>query len=58
LPIKLGVDIKGNMDDLDYKLVPCKYPEYYRPVSRRAVEYKQLEIRKMIREALTRKVKE
>jgi hypothetical protein len=58
LPIKLGVDIKGNMDDMEYKLAKCKYAEYYRPVSRHAVENKQLELRKMIREALTKKVKE
>ncbi len=58
LPFKLGVDITGNLDDMEYKLVKCKYAEYYRPVSRRAVENKQLELRKMIRDALTQKVKE
>jgi hypothetical protein len=58
LPFKLGVDIKGNMDDMEYKLAKCKYAEYYRPVSRHAVENKQLELRKMIRDALTQKVKE
>jgi hypothetical protein len=58
LPFKLGVDIKGNMDKMEYKLAKCKYAEYYRPVSRRSVENKQLELRKMIRDALTKKVKE
>ncbi len=56
LPIKLGVDIKGNEDNMSYKLAPCRYAAYYRPSSRRAVENKQLELRKMIREALTQKV--
>ena len=56
LPIKLGVDIKGNVDNLSYKLAKCRYAEYFRPSSRRAVENKQLELRKMIREALTQKV--
>jgi hypothetical protein len=58
LPVKLGIDITGNMDDMKYELAPCKYAAYYRPVSRRAVESKQLELRKMIRDALTQKVKE
>jgi len=58
LPIKLGVDVKGTMDHLSYKLVPCKYAELYRPSSRKVVENKQLELRKMIREALINKVKD
>ena len=57
LPIKLGVDIKGNADRLSYSLAPCKYKEYFRPTSRHAVESKQLELRKMIRDALAEKVK-
>ncbi len=58
LPIKLGLDLKGNMDDLDVSLAKCKYAELYRPTSRRVVENKQLELRRMIREILTKKVKE
>ena len=56
LPIKLGVDIKGNETDLSYKLAPCRYAAYYRPSSRHAVENKRLELRKLIRETLTQKV--
>ena len=56
LPIKLGVDVKGTMDDLKYRLAACKYKEFYRPASRKIVQNKQLEIRKMIREALLEKV--
>ncbi len=56
LPVKLGVDVKGNMDDLSYRLAKCRYAEYYRPSARRAVENKQLELRKMIRETLEQKV--
>src|SRR5664280_342565 len=58
LPIKLGVDIKGNVNNLSYKLVKCRYAEYFRPTSRHEVETKQLELRKMIRQALAEKVKE
>jgi hypothetical protein len=58
LPIKLGIDIKGNEDDLSYKLGKCRYAEYFRPTSRHAVESKQLELRKMIRDALAERMKE
>jgi hypothetical protein len=58
LPIKLGIDIKGNEDDLSYRLAKCRYAEFYRPSSRHEVENKQLELRKLIRDALTQKVKE
>jgi hypothetical protein len=56
LPVKLGVDIKGNEDNLSYRLAKCRYAELYRPSSRRVVENKQLELRKLIRETLTQKV--
>jgi hypothetical protein len=58
LPIKLGVDIKGDMEDLNVDLVKCRYAEYFRPTARKEVERKKLELRKLIREALTRKVKD
>jgi hypothetical protein len=58
LPVKLGLDIKGNMDDYSVGLAKCRYAELYRPASRKAVESKQLELRKMIRDMLTKKVKE
>jgi hypothetical protein len=58
LPIKLGVDVKGNEDDLSYKLGKCRYADYFRPTSRHAVESKQLELRKVIRDALTERMKE
>jgi hypothetical protein len=57
LPIKLGIDIKGTMDNMTYRMAKCRYAEFYRPPSRRVVENKQLEIRKMIRDALTQRVK-
>ncbi len=58
LPIKLGVDIKGNVNKLSFKLAKCRYAEYFRPTDRHEVETKQLELRKMIRQALAEKVKE
>ncbi|MBN2238125.1 MAG: hypothetical protein JW729_11235, partial [Bacteroidales bacterium] len=58
LPIKLGVDVNGTIDDLSYKLTKCRYAEFYRPSARRVVENQQLALRKMIRTALMEKVKE
>lgn len=58
LPFRLGVDVKGNIDDLKYSLASPKYAEFYRPASRRVVENRMLELRRMIREALTRQVEE
>lgn len=58
LPVKLGVDIKGNEENLTYNLAKCRYAEYFRPTSRHEVEKKQIELRKMIRETLAEKVKE
>jgi hypothetical protein len=56
LPVKLGVDVKGNTDNMKYNLARCRFAEFYRPSSRRVVENKQLELRNLIREALTQKV--
>jgi hypothetical protein len=52
LPFRLGVNVNGTMDDLSYKLAPCKFTDMYRPSARKVVENKQLEIRQMIRDAL------
>jgi hypothetical protein len=53
LPVRMGVDITGNIEQMQYRpTLRPRYPEFYRPASRRAVESRQLEFRKMIREAL------
>ncbi len=58
LPFRLAVDVSGDLDDISVKLASSLYPEFYRPVSRKVVESKQLELRKMIRDFLTKKVKD
>jgi len=58
LPIKLGIDVKGTEEAMSYNLAKCRYAEYYRPASRNVVENKQIELRKLIRDALTKKVLE
>ena len=58
LPVRMGVNIAGNMDQMQYQLAMPRYAEFYRPASRRAVESRQLEFRKMIREALLQNIRE
>lgn len=58
LPVKLGLDIGGTIEKMKYKLVKCKYAEMYRPAARNTLQGKQLELRKVIRDALVKKVKE
>jgi len=57
LPFKFGINIKGTMDDMKYGLAKCRYAEFYRPVARYELQNRQLELRKMIREALSVKDK-
>jgi len=57
LPVKLGVDISGTMDKLKIRPAKCKYAQLYRPVTRGEVQNRQLELRRMVREALLQKVK-
>ncbi|MDR0510576.1 MAG: hypothetical protein LBH06_05745 [Rikenellaceae bacterium] len=56
LPFNVAVDVSGSIDKLKYSLARSKYPEFYRPAWRREVENKQLEIKQMIHNALTRGV--
>ena len=56
LPLKFGIDISGNLDDLKYRLAKCRYAEFYRPAARGEVQNRQLELRRMIRDALTQKL--
>lgn len=58
LPIKLGIDITGTLDDLKYRLAKCRYAEMYRPAARGEVQNKQLELRRLIRDALTKNITE
>lgn len=56
LPLKFGIDISGTLDDLKYRLAKCRFAELYRPAARGEVQNRQLELRRMIREALTQKL--
>lgn len=61
-PVKFGVNINGTMDEIMnspmkcIKPAPCKYANLYRPTQRKEVDSRKLEIKEMIRKALTAEV--
>ena len=56
-PIYLGVNVSGNIDDLDIKLVPCKFAKDFKPLFKRKVDTQSAELRTMIRESMRKNVK-
>jgi hypothetical protein len=58
LPFRLAVNVRGTPDRMKYRLGRSRFPDFYRPASRRVVENTQLELRQMIRGALTRREEE
>ena len=57
-PIYLGVNVSGNIDDLDIKLVPCKFAKDFKPLFHRKVDTQTAELRSMIRESMRKNVKQ
>jgi len=57
LPVRLGLDISGTMEELDYKLVPCKYKHLYDPKKQGIVEARTLRLKKLISDSLKENVK-
>ncbi len=57
LAIRLGLDINGPMNNLNYKLAPCKYKNLYRPERRKDTDNMVLELRKLISNSLKKNVK-
>ena len=58
LPLRFGVDITGTMGNLRFRPTSARYAEFYRPVQRRVVENYQMELRRIIREALIKNIRE
>ena len=56
-PIYLGVNVSGNLDDLDIKLAPCKFAKDFKPLFHRKVDSHSAELRSMIRESMRKNVK-
>lgn len=57
LPVRLGLDIKGNINDLKYSLAPCRYKNLYRPAKRGEVDQQVLDLKKLITTSLKQTVK-
>ncbi|MCF8380213.1 MAG: AsmA family protein [Bacteroidales bacterium] len=57
LPLRLGLDITGTIEDLDYKLAPCQYKHLYNPQKQGVLEERTLRLKKMISESLKENVK-
>ncbi len=56
-PIYLGVNVSGNLDNLDIKLAPCKFAKDFKPFFHRKVDTHSAELRSMIRESMRKNVK-
>lgn len=54
--VTVGVDVSGTIDDLKIKPVIPRYAEYYRPARQDAITNEQLNLKKLIRDALMTKV--
>ena len=58
LPVRLGLDVSGTLDDMSFKLVPCKYAHLYNPKKQNVVQERTLQLKKIISDALKSNVKE
>lgn len=56
-PIYLGVNVSGNLDDLNIKLAPCKFAQDFRPRWHGKVNEESANLRRTIRESMRKNVK-
>ena len=57
LPVRLGLKISGPLNNLEYKLEGCKYPNLYKPNKRNDTEQMYFELKKMIADRLKSNVR-
>ena len=57
LPVRLGLNVDGTLDDMQFKLVTPKYTNLYKPEKRGVVSARSMELKKAINESLKRNVK-
>jgi len=57
LPVRLGLDVTGTLDDMHFKLAPCRYNNLYKPEKRNGVQERTLQLKTLINESLKRNVK-
>ncbi|MCY1635327.1 AsmA family protein [Marinifilum sp. D737] len=58
LPVRLGLNVSGTLEDLDYKLVPCKYKHLYNPEKQGKLEQQTLRLKNLISTSLKENVKD
>lgn len=58
LPLRLGLRIYGMPANIRYKLIPCKYPNLYKPERRDAVEKETVKLKQLISNSLRTNVKQ
>lgn len=56
-PIYLGVNVSGNLDNLDIKLAKCKFAQDFRPIWHKKVDTQTAELKNAIRESMRKNVK-
>lgn len=56
-PIYLGVNVSGNLDNLDIKLAKCKFAQDFRPIWHNKVDTQTAELKNAIRESMRKNVK-
>lgn len=56
-PLYIGVDVKGNLDDLKIRPAKCRYAKDFRPLFHRDAEDSSEELRKIISSSLKKDVK-
>jgi len=57
LPVRLGLDVSGTLDDIHFKLAPCRYNNLYKPERRNGIQERTLQLKTLINESLKRNVK-
>ena len=58
VPFKLGIDIKGNLDDFKFKIVKCRYKDFLKPAKQAELDSTRHNIRQDIREAVRKQIRE
>ena len=58
VPFKLGIDIKGNLDDFKFKIVKCKYKDFLKPTKQAELDSTRRNVREEIRETIRKQIRE
>ncbi len=58
VPFKLGIDIKGNLDDFKFKIVKCKYKDFLKPAKQAELDSTRRNVREGIREMIRKQIRE